>query len=846
MPNKTNELQFPLYHRYVNRWLVSRVQETPVQGERVALHGAENEKLNAHPKDKPGEEAFVAARRAAPRGLPARLDPRPGGEVGDEGAASRFSVYWPFGDIGLTFAWDCETPACLSAWACTELEAAEDGPRPFDLITCGSAALWCNGSKVAEVTPYCHNTPVPARIQLPLRRGRNRLLVFFDNYAERDATVILRLRDEGAGPEPVQCLPAGGGNAARLAAAERVMTSLSFRRNHFTEGPVLLDYDRQAAAAAAPCELRFYGGTEENRKGGVFFDRTVRLDPEAGQVSLGDCDTLPMGFLLLTVSLEAEGECLRRDLGVEIHALSRLPRQAAPTVAGRKRQALELLAAWGEQNTNRALALLATGGSVAEAEKLLAIQSDYIRRRFDCSDFYLVYYPYILRTFGSRGSGVLSAKTEQELTDCLLGFRYWLDEPGNDAMWFWSENHALMFHTCQLLAGELFPDRVFTNSGRTGLQMQQIAKERLTRWFGTFRREGFTEWNSSPYLPIDTLGFGSLYAFSRDPAMRALGKEGLDFAYYLLAVHGQKGIFAASSGRTYIKEQFGNWSNCPSGLSWIGYGFGVPGHAGKGIVSLCLSDYEPPAEYRPWFAVAPGQELICQCTQGNDGYVDLYTYKTADYLMTSAVDFHPGEPGCQENPFQLTFNATAQLWVTHPGERVVFGAARPSYWAGNGTLPKVDQYKGFAGLIYDIDPDHPVDFTHLYLPAMEFDRCVLRDHWAFVQKGEAWAGVYCSAPLTMVTEGATARRECRAPGRRVIWLVRAAQADEFPTLDAFIAAMEAAPLHADAEGRRYSFRDPVYGPLRCGWQGPLVHDGAPMRYQGYDRYGRLTLQAKEG
>ena len=98
----------------------------------------------------------------------------------------------------------------------------------------------------------------------------------------------------------------------------------------------------------------------------------------------------------------------------------------------------------------------------------------------------------------------------------------------------------------------------------------------------------------------------------------------------------------------------------------------------------------------------------------------------------------------------------------------------------------------------------------------------------------------------MVTEGATARRECRAPGRRVIWLVRAAQADEFPTLDAFIAAMEAAPLHADAEGRRYSFRDPVYGPLRCGWQGPLVHDGAPMRYQGYDRYGRLTLQAKEG
>mgnify|MGYP000771749791 FL=1 len=201
-------------------------------------------------------------------------------------------------------------------------------------------------------------------------------------------------------------------------------------------------------------------------------------------------------------------------------------------------------------------------------------------------------------------------------------------------MWFWSENHALMFHTCQLLAGELFPDEVFTNSGLTGRQMQAKAKNMLYDWFVTFRKEGFTEWNSSPYLPIDTLGFGSLYAFAQDPAMRELGREGMDFAYYLLAVHSQQGIFASSSGRTYIKEQFGNWSNCPSGLSWIGYGYGVPGHAGKGITSYCLSDYEPPKEFAQWFSIPRGKEMICQTIQGNDGYVDLYTYKTADYMLS--------------------------------------------------------------------------------------------------------------------------------------------------------------------------------------------------------------------
>lgn len=714
-----NELHFPLFHGYVDRWLVSGVTETPVITKPTALQGAENEKLNTAPKDKPGEEQFKAERRAKATAWPEQLDTRPGGLVGGADNATPFTVYWPFDDIGVTYAWDCETPACLSAWAYTELDTAEAGSVPFDLITCGGAALWLNGEKLTEVTPYHHNEPVPTPLTLPLQKGRNKLLVFFDNYAERDATIILRLRWKGEGTAPEQVIPVGEADAARLAEAEHLMRSLAFHRNHFTAGPVLLDYD--GADIAESYHLAFVGGTEENVKGGVLFRREAGTIPHASQISLGDCKTFPLAFLLLQVTTEVEGIRLTRPISVEIHTESVLPR-ALPTVAERKRQALELLARWGEQNTNRALAILATGGDTAEAEKLLAVQSDYIRRRFDCSDFYLVYYPYILRTFGKRGSGILSEKTENELTDCLLGFRYWIDEPGNDAMWFWSENHALMFHTCQLLAGELFPDEVFTNSGLTGRQMQAKAKNMLYDWFVTFRKEGFTEWNSSPYLPIDTLGFGSLYAFAQDPAMRELGH--------------------------------------------------------------------------------------------------------------------------QENPFQLTFNAVAQLWVTHPGERVLFGAARPSYWAGNGTLPKVNQYKAFAGLIYDIAPEHPVDFTHLYLPSMEFDRCEVEGKWAFVQLGSAYAAVYCSNGMRMQDFGSNKDRECIAEGRRCIWLVRAAQADEFAAFEDFKAAMRGAALDADAEGRRYRFVDPVYGELRCQWGETLYVNDAPMQYSGFDNYGKLTMQEK--
>ena len=412
-------------------------------------------------------------------------------------------------------------------------------------------------------------------------------------------------------------------------------------------------------------------------------------------------------------------------------------------------------------------------------------------------------------------------------------------------MWFYSENHALMFHTCQLLAGELYPSETFSNSGMTGVQMQQKAKGLLLEWFRGFLNEGFTEWNSSAYLPIDLRGLASLYAWTQDGELRALAKRGMDYVFYLLAVHSRKGFFAGSSGRTYLKEQFGNWSNCTSFMSWIGYGCGTPGHAGKGVVSLCLSDYEPPRGYAAYFNVEPGFELVCRSTHGYQKHVDLYTYKTSGYLMTSAADFRPGKPGYQENPLQLTFTPTAQLWISHPGERALYGKGRPSYWAGNGTLPRVNQYKGFATVFYDIAPEHPVDFTHLYLPTMEFYLCRVQGPWVFAQEGDAYCAVYCSAGLTAQRFGPNAEREFIAPGRRCVWLVRAAQTDEFPSFAAFITAMLAAPLEVDAQRLACRFEDPVYGVLRSGWNERLSVNGAAMEYGGSDQYGVLELREKQ-
>ena len=188
---------------------------------------------------------------------------------------------------------------------------------------------------------------------------------------------------------------------------------------------------------------------------------------------------------------------------------------------------------------------------------------------------------------------------------------------------------------------------------------------------------------------------------------------------------------------------------------------------------------------------------------------------------------------------------TAQLWISHPGERALYGKGRPSYWAGNGTLPRVNQYKGFATVFYDIAPEHPVDFTHLYLPTMEFYLCRVQGPWVFAQEGDAYCAVYCSAGLTAQRFGPNAEREFIAPGRRCVWLVRAAQTDEFPSFAAFITAMLAAPLEVDAQRLACRFEDPVYGVLRSGWNERLSVNGAAMEYGGSDQYGVLELREKQ-
>ncbi len=272
-------------------------------------------------------------------------------------------------------------------------------------------------------------------------------------------------------------------------------------------------------------------------------------------------------------------------------------------------------------------------------------------------------------------------------------------------------------------------------------------------------------------------------------------------------------------------------------------GIGNTSHAGKGVTALCFSDYQAPEEFREFVQVAPGKALLSQSTHGYQGHADVYSWKTATSILSSANNFRVGERGFQEDPFHMLFSATEQIFVSHPGEHAVFGHARPSYWAGNGTLPRVNQYKSFASLVYNLDPEHGVQFTHIYLPVMEFASWKQEGNWIFVEAHNGGYGaVYSSVKPEMQTYGPNKDREFICRGGKALFLARVGSKTTHGSFEDFISAILASPL--ETTGSSYTFTDKTLGVLTGAWDKSLKVDGKAVEYKGFDPSGENIWESE--
>ncbi len=733
----------------------------------------------------------------------------------------------------LEFSGFWHKPTRLSRWARTRLVPAEAGDHPLRLATCGGVHVWVDGTLVAAFEPYTRNEAQETDIVLPLKAGGSELVLLIEDMAERDTNYFAELTWLGEGDLTAE-LP---GSADQSVLDTLMDLARSVRPEKLVFGAsdeLVLVFDR-APAHDVQIDAAVSQSVHMAHLPAIFTASST-LPAGSDRVSLGRLDALPDAYHPLGLSLSVGDSRIERHIDFALMS-DQTPMVLTGDLGERKASCLAYLAEQGEHRIGRVLARLAIGlplddASFAAFEDTL----DAINTRRDCSDFVMVPLLWIAGTYADSLSEDLSAR----MVDAILGYRYWMDEPGNDAMWFWSENHVLCFHVSELIAGRLFPDAVFPNADLTGREHEALAEARLGRWFDSIEDHGLAEWNSAAYYPIDFIGLFALYRWA-GPELKARAKTVLDRLFTMIALHTINGVSGGTMGRAYDKElRAGPLTELsPFGTVAFGTGWFNPGVAA--LPMFCTSDYVPPEGLGDYAAPPAGRAVSARYVQGYGDAARLALFKTGAIQLSSSVDAEPGASGHQQHLIDVMAagNPLARAYVNHPGEDDPWGSNRPSYWAGNGTMPRVAQDGNCALALFDLGADARLPFTHAYAPLSAFDAHVLGPDWLVLQSGRGFVLLKATGAIEPVTEGPGAGLEFRVSGTRAGWalIVGDMPDGELDVLADYAASVE---LSLAAEALSLNCKRPGAPLLSFDYRQGLSRDDVPVPFPTSSRMPVVT------
>jgi hypothetical protein len=217
----------------------------------------------------------------------------------------------------------------------------------------------------------------------------------------------------------------------------------------------------------------------------------------------------------------------------------------------------------------------------------------FVDSRRDCTDFAVGGLLRLLYLY--RDSPLLPSGLVEEIEACLLRFKYWWDEPGEDRRCYHTENHQIIFHSDELLAGQLFADRTFGNSGQGGHYHIAHALHLIRRWIDFRVSFGFSEWLSNCYFEEDLLALVNLHDFAQQADVRRRAKLLIDLLLFEMALHTYRGVFGCTHGRTYARLIKGGRGEDSASTAKLMLGMGVFNNPNAlGAVPLATSSYRCP------------------------------------------------------------------------------------------------------------------------------------------------------------------------------------------------------------------------------------------------------------
>lgn len=220
--------------------------------------------------------------------------------------------------------------------------------------------------------------------------------------------------------------------------------------------------------------------------------------------------------------------------------------------------------------------------------------------------------------------------------------------------------------------------------------------------------------------------------------------------------------------------------------------------------------------------------------------VNIYTYRTSDYMLSSAQSYRPGYGGDQHHIWQATLGGNAVCFTTHPAQ---YAGDTPNYWTGCGWLPRVGQYKNVAIVLHDaMDVGRAglyfpstLDFTHAWLPREQFDEFIEQDGWVFARYGDGYLALLSQNPYTwQVDAGEDSSLEMVVPGRWNVYVCELGRTETHGDFAQFIQAVSAA--NVSFGDLSVAYESPSQGTLAFSWDGGLTRNGAPVDPGNYGRY----------
>lgn len=734
-------------------------------------------------------------------------------------------------------------PTChyVRAWAYAELALPAAQELTFALTAYGQASAWINGTLVYHQR-YESDTRQTGTFTATLKEGQNAILVQFEQVAIRTCHHAVALQLSGMAPNRLGhlqvMLPTTIEPVERRNLFERIFEAAYIEQSVYAHNDKILVKWTETNLQWDEMPVTLLLRTPSGR---IYAQTNLEKQPDES-ATLGQPFMYPEGLynaVLMPSIEEYHLQNMRISRTVPLWTLDN--NRYSDTLYGdlgqRRIEALKHAVHYEDDIYAEMAKMAMQWWSNVEIPVITrAIQR--INARYEGSVVDLLGLLGIVLQFGDQPE--LPTTLKEPLEQAMLGYRYWLDEAGSDVMDYATESRQLLFHTCEILAGQTLPGHIFPPSGQTGHWHRENGHKLVVHWLQTHAMKGFATWDSDVAFEEIITALATLIALAEDDGVWALAAAMMDKMLFSLAAHSYNGVFGGTQGSTETAHILHTILSATSGISRLMWGQGAFNHHTAGIVSLACNDtYEFPHLIQDIATSLPAEMWSHEhhAPDPTKPAVDKVTYRTPDYMLSSVQDYLPGTPGDQEHIWQATLGPGAVVFVNHPVCVSTHDARRPNYWRGNGRLPRVAQWKDALIAIYALPEDDWLGYTHAYFPVHTFDAYVLRDGWAFAQKGEGYLALTAAQGIVWTKISPHARHELRSYGRRNIWICHMGRTSQDGTFAEFQATILA--LNVAFDDLVVQLRTLRGETLAFGWQGPLLHNGETISVHNFKHHQSL-------